>query len=210
VSAQNNSINVYPWNPDSDNDNQIGVDDLQSFLTVYGNSFGLPPEPCDYEASSLEELVFGVYSGELVLDSIFIEYELESVSTYYEVGCPDPITDSLVFADAGFLYPGGNSCNWGQDETFFATSGIGLHLSFNTDISEGKYRILFTNNKINYLGFVEDGFFPYCSCYYTSEEQLPWPESWSLTENGISFPYGSCWSYANYIHILPYWHYADE
>ena len=58
--AQNNSIHVYPWNPDSDNDNQIGVEDLQSFLTVYGNSFGLPPEPCTYDGTPLEDFFIGL------------------------------------------------------------------------------------------------------------------------------------------------------
>ena len=61
--AQNNSIHVYPWNPDSDQDNHIGVEDLQSFLTVYGNDFGLPPEPCTYDGTSIEDFFIGISSG---------------------------------------------------------------------------------------------------------------------------------------------------
>ena len=32
--AQGTSIHEYPWNPDSNNDNLIGVDDLLDFLSI--------------------------------------------------------------------------------------------------------------------------------------------------------------------------------
>ena len=33
----------------------IGVDDLLDFLPVFGDEFGNPPEPCDYDGTPLEE-----------------------------------------------------------------------------------------------------------------------------------------------------------
>ena len=103
VSAQNNSINVYPWNPDSDNDNQIGVDDLQSFLTVYGNSFGLPPEPCTYDGTELEEWIGNWINGDIIVDSIYVEYEVEDISSFFIAGCPDQVSDTLILSGAYLL-----------------------------------------------------------------------------------------------------------
>ena len=60
--AQGTTIHEYPWNPDSNNDNLIGVDDLLDFLPVFGDEFGLPPEPCTYDGSDFEDLMFRIYN----------------------------------------------------------------------------------------------------------------------------------------------------
>ena len=101
--AQGTTIHEYPWNPDSNNDNLIGINDLLDFLPVFGDEFGNPPEPCDYDGTPLEDLVIGIADGSIVLDSMFIEYELEDVSTYYILGCPDPVTDTLIFSNSVML-----------------------------------------------------------------------------------------------------------
>ena len=79
--AQGTTIHEYPWNPDSNNDNIIGVDDLLDFLPVFGGEFGNPPEPCDYDGTPLEDLMAGITDGDIIFDSIFLEYQLEEVST---------------------------------------------------------------------------------------------------------------------------------
>ena len=39
---------------------------------------------------------------------------------------------------------------------------------------------------------------------------LPFPIEWQYDEDGISLPWTNGWAlHANYIHILPYWHYAE-
>ena len=73
--AQGTTIHEYPWNPDRNNDNLIGVDDLLDFLPVFGDEFGNPPEPCDYDGTPLEELWHG-FGWDIILDSMFIEYEV--------------------------------------------------------------------------------------------------------------------------------------
>ena len=98
--AQGTSIYEYPWNPDSNNDTYIGSEDLMGLLSTYGTQFGLPPEPCDYDGTALEDLLFGVADGSIVLDSIFIEFELEDVSSYYLTGCPDAITDTVLWSNS--------------------------------------------------------------------------------------------------------------
>ena len=85
--AQGTTIHEYPWNPDSNNDNLIGVDDLLDFLPVFGDEFGNPPEPCDYDGTPLEELMAGIMYGDIVLIH-FIEYELEDVSSLFHTWLP--------------------------------------------------------------------------------------------------------------------------
>ena len=101
--AQGTTIHEYPWNPDWNNDNFVGSSDLTGFLSAFGSEFGNPPEPCDYDGTPLEDLVIGIADGSIILDSIYMEYELEDVSTYYVLGCPDPITDTLVFSNSMLL-----------------------------------------------------------------------------------------------------------
>ena len=81
--AQGTTIYEYPWNPDFNNDTYIGSDDLMGLLSTYGTQFGLPPEPCDYDGTDLENLIGHIFAGEVVIDSIFIEYEVEDVSNYF-------------------------------------------------------------------------------------------------------------------------------
>ena len=155
--AQGTTIHEYPWNPDSNNDNQIGVDDLMGLLSTYGTEFGNPPEPCDYDGTPLEELLAGITNGDIILDSIFIEYELEDVSTYYPVGCPDSVTDTLIFAESALL------TNFSDEGSYWRIYGCAAdychQLYFYTTPSEGLYRFSFSNDAINQLGFVGDGFF---------------------------------------------------
>jgi hypothetical protein len=221
VSAQNNSINVYPWNPDSDNDNQIGVDDLQSFLTVYGNDFGLPPEPCTYDGTELEDLLTGILTGTIILDSLFFEFELEQTLTYYVIGCPDPVTETATYVSSAMLDDYLSEQDYWYIEGSNPSSG-GLGFQFEYQPIDGKYKFrlycwdLFGNN------LSSDGFFGGGGGSLSSHETLPLPDWWYLDENGIhlvdeeGIHISDVWEtydwpyYANYMHILPYWHYADE
>jgi len=58
--AQGTTIHEYPWNPDFNNDTYVGSEDLMGLLSTYGTQFGLPPEPCDYDGTPLEELLSGL------------------------------------------------------------------------------------------------------------------------------------------------------
>jgi hypothetical protein len=220
VSAQNNSINVYPWNPDSDNDNQIGVDDLQSFLTVYGNDFGLPPEPCTYDGTELEDLLTGILSGTIILDSLFWEYELEQTLTYYIIGCPDPVTETAIFSASYMLNVVQIGTNYWQARD--NTNSHTIMFEYTPYIGRYAFRISDWDQPQNTLFL--DGFFGGTNggqCM-TSQETLPLPDWWYLDDNGLHLVdeegvhVADTWEtydwlyYANYLHILPYWHYADE
>ena len=212
--AQGTTIHEYPWNPDSNNDNLIGVDDLLDFLPVFGDEFGNPPEPCDYDGSSLEELLFGAVDGSIVIDSIFIEFELEDIHSYYLTGCPNLITDTLIFANSFMT------------NTAYVSPNNALHSSTTDDYGNngafdfywwnqtGTYWIVIDSFSLVQLGFISDGFFGgNSSGSNTNQVALPFPSDWYLDANGIHFDetwQTSDWAYyANYLHILPYWHYAE-
>ena len=208
--SQNNSIHVYPWNPDANQDNSIGMGDMLSFLSVFGEEFGLPPEPCDYDGTPLEDLAIGVAEGTIVLDSVFVEYEIEDSSTYYVLGCPDPITEIVVYQNATML---GDIYSLSYNTFWMIRDNNGHEFIFYWETSTGEYRFRLTA-PIN--SFTEDGFFggSEYGIANTNWQQIPFSDDWFLDEEGIHIESG--WDegdwvyYANYLHILPYWHYANE
>ena len=212
LTAQNNFIQEYPWNPDSDNDDFIGVGDLTGFLSVFGQEYGTPPEPCTYDGTPLEDLFLQAISGEVIIDSVFVEFEIQDSQTYYVPGCPDPITDTLVLVNNVMLTQSGAHCNaaeaaWGMRGTDAYGSAFSFQLQFY--YGQGTYRFILHQPYLNDIG---DGFFPGGGCAQSDISALPWPEDWYFDESGIqlenAFLYG--WpSQANYLHILPYWHYAE-
>ena len=156
--SQNNAIHVYPWNPDANHNNNIGAEDLLPFLSVFGEEFGLPPEPCTYDGTEFEDLMFGIFDGSIVLDSIFMEYELEDITTYYPVGCPDQVTDTLIFNHnvmlTNFL---GQSSQWGINA--YDNYGANTLFNFFINSTSGLYWIQLNNIVLANLGFINDGFF---------------------------------------------------
>jgi hypothetical protein len=79
--------------------------------------------------------------------------------------------------------------------------------------STGQYEIKLHSAAIMNLGFVADGFYGYSWWATSSLVEIPFPEDWYLDEEGIHIESGwgaEDWPYyANYLHILPYWHYAE-
>ena len=74
--------------------------------------------------------------GSIIVDSIFIEYELEDVSTYYLLGCPDPVTDTVIVANSFmFQYFEIDPTDWYG----FATNGGGdyMDIYFSANILMG-------------------------------------------------------------------------
>lgn len=209
VSAQN-SIHEYPWNPDWDNDNVIATSDLTGFLSVFGTELGNPPSSCDYDGTPLEDWIQGIFDGVIVLDSMFVECQLFDVVDYYDFGCPDPISDTLLFHNYGmltefFAFSGG----WIIEGPDAYSGTLGFKILF--DSSTGNYELRMEQNYLQQAGYQYDGFF---GGDVDGRLSFTWPvpSDWSIDENGIhisgwqsnDWPY-----YANYLHILPYWHYAE-
>ena len=210
VVAQGSTIHEYPWNPDYDNDNNVGVIDLTGFLSVFDSEFGMPPPPCTYDGSPLEEFVGGSFSGDIVVDSIFVELELVDQASFYVPGCPDPITDTIVFSNTAML--DNTTPNY-----FSGIDAYGQQFSITIifDAQQGKYRWNLSQSSIS--SYVSDGFFGDWSWASTHLRSIPFPAGWFLDEDGIhllsdwGFNNSDSWvNYANYLHILPYWHYAED
>jgi hypothetical protein len=201
--AQGTTIYEYPWNPDSNNDNLIGVDDLLDFLPVFGDEFGNPPEPCDYDGTPLEEFLFNSLEGTVIIDSIFVQFEIENSFEYYVIGCPDPVADTVIYSDAVTLGPMYilNTTN----STYFGLNGSPFVFRVYA-YSNGNYSVVLTNNYVQ-ANFDNNVF---GSSQAITGSALPFPENWLFDDSGLHFDDWSGWlSYANYIHILPYWHYAE-
>ena len=211
--AQGTTIHEYPWNPDWNNDNYIGSQDLTGFLSAFGSEFGNPPEPCTYDGTPLEDWWSNALAGEIIVDSIFFELFLIDSSLVYYPGCPDPVMDTVNFAFTRMITPSIGTSHFGHSS--INCSGGGLHWQFEFDATSGIYRIRTLFPLLNQLGFYSDGFFGCCHNFWQSSEghSLPFPSDWILDEDGIHINSGwgsSSWpSFAEYLHILPYWHYAE-
>ena len=210
--AQGTTIHEYPWNPDFNNDTYVGSEDLMGLLSTYGTQFGLPPEPCDYDGTPLEELFTSILTGAIVLDSIFIEYQIEDVASYFLAGCPDPISDTIALSNSALLV------NITPTSNFFFANGMdsfGHEANFDFVFSPqiGTYTIHLASSTIAYQGFATDGFFGGSYVASNGSVTLPFPSDWYIDEEGIHIESGwdeGDWPYyANYLHILPYWHYAE-
>ena len=220
VSAQGNSIHTYPWNPDSNNDQFVGLTDFTDFLSTYGSQYGNSPEPCDYDGTQLEEWCVSVANGEIVLDSVFIEYQLENTFSYFIPGCPEMVTDTIAFSNYAMTYSPGSFSSSNFPTTLLASSGddafgqnLTLALLFNQ--SNNRYIWYLSSYSILEQYGYDNVFGGWQVSTNIQGVELPWPDgdnAWSLDENGIQLAgwYGDAWpDYANYLHILPYWHYAE-
>ena|GEM_PF-904245 len=212
--AQGTTIQEYPWNPDWNNDNYIGSSDLTGFLAAFGSEFGNPPEPCDYDGTGTEELIIASiyeegYNG-LVMDSIFVEYTFQNTDTYFLPGCPDPVTDTILYSNAVMMNtwthgnaPGG----FGPNSSIligYPSYGPGhVRFAFVFDIYSGTYNVWFEENILNSLGYSQA--FP--GNPIQVETTIPFNDQIVLDENGLIFCCPQ--AYVIEITVIPYWHYAE-
>ena len=90
---------VWPYNPDVDANGYYGSNDLLGFLPLYSTQAQNAPEPCDYDGTEWEELYFGLLDGSIILDSAYFSFTATDVSTYFQAGCPNPVTDTVTVSD---------------------------------------------------------------------------------------------------------------
>ena len=92
--AQGTTIHEYPWNPDWNNDNFVGSEILLAFFLPLEVSLGIRLSLVIMMGRRWRSCYWN-QRWNIILDSIFVEFELEDVSHYFVSGCPDPITDTL-------------------------------------------------------------------------------------------------------------------
>ena len=206
--AQGSAQQVFPWNPDANYDNTVGASDILATLAVYGNQINSTPPGCTYEGTTIEQVLLGPVTGEVVIDSMYVAFSFESTSTYYLFGCPEPITDTLIFGTSAML------TNFNSTSTFWEIDGMdphGAQISFKIwgDALNNAYGNDIQIFALESLGFVGDGFFGsryggFC------DASLPFPSDWSISESGLN--YEMCFGFADQLtgyQIIPYWHFAE-
>jgi len=203
-----------PYNPDADDDSYIGASDILGLLPLYGQQFGIDSSlTCDYDGTPIEEFWANVYNGDIIIDSMLVQYHATDSALVYMAGCPDPVWETVSY------------------ERAWTTSGPNFQYQF--------HRIIWAaeNDKSFYLFYYEEyGNFVFrIHDHEVTEAQLeavlgsqssnaqvneiccddnwfiPFPtESASFDESGIHFEHWDGFlSNATYVNIIPYWHYAE-
>lgn len=107
-----------PWNPDANDDSYIGATDMLSTLAVYGQQFGIDSSlTCDYDGTPIEEFFGNVWNGDIIIDSMLVQYHTIDSAQVYIAGCPDPIWETVSYERAwmtsSFFSSGsGNYMRW--------------------------------------------------------------------------------------------------
>lgn len=201
------SAQQMPYNPDANGDDFVGVDDVLGVLGVYDTALMQPDLSCDYEGTDLEQLFAGIVNGDLVLDSLYVEYYYaDSVQTYVPP-CPDPIFVETVLARSYTLV---NFNFWSTTNGTEATSSTS-YLNFLRS-----FTLNFTPNTGDFQLYLQDyeigAITPFGAYSYatdlTGDFGVPFPEQWELNEDGIQITwYATSWA-ANCqsLRVIPFWH----
>jgi hypothetical protein len=207
-----NAVGQMPYNPDSNGDYSIGSPDLLSFLGVFDTMLVDSSLTCDYEGTALEELISGIFSQTLILDSVYVEYLLIDSSLVYMPGCPEPVLTETVLERSymfvnGELYSGSS---WSSNVGLF-NMGRNMYFTFNED--DGTYQIYIYDSEIDALTPISGYTYwnsaaPDCC---EGDVPLPFPASWTLDEDGIQVDWGlGSWGFlCEYLRLIPYWHESE-
>lgn len=199
-----------PYNPDSNGDDFVGVDDVLGVLGVYNTALIDSSLTCDYEGTELENLLAGLFSEELVLDSVYVEYLLVDSQEIFQPGCPDPVLIETVL-DRSYMftniqiqpYPTSTDISGG-----ISLFGFTRGFEFNFNAENGRYTVSVYDNEVGQ--FTQNN---YSSFTYST---IPFPSDFLLDENGIQ---SEGWTYytgpQNFVQacsefrLIPFWHEAE-
>lgn len=221
------------YDPDSNGDDLIGAEDLVSLLGVYNTSLAVDTAlECDFDGTAEDEWLFGIFSDDVVIDSVVIQYIISDSATYFEPGCP---VEQVYYLDVEMEYTAYPQLDT-QTETFqrvityyntpWGTDSWGL-LNFFFDGDMGRAYFQWTDDNLiklknNGAPYGAEFNFPTVSGALWACTNAPsYYQTFSLTEEGIvggteclGTAYTSSmnpWNsdHYTYFRILPYWHYAE-
>ena len=217
------------YDPDSNGDDLIGAEDLVSLLSVYNTSLSVDTAlECDFDGTVEDEWLFGVLNGEVIIDSIVVQYSISDSTTYFEPGCP---VEQVYYLDVEveyalfFAYDNGGSIAFTSDyiPNWGVSYGATFSFWFNSENGQGAC-YWFDQNlfqlRYNVPPYDSEFHFPIqTSAMYSCENSDLSTPTFQLGENGLvggvtcsgsEFswdPFNS--PFYNYFRILPYWHYAE-
>ena len=203
-----------PYNPDANGDDFVGVGDVLGVLGVYDTALIQPDLTCDYDGTDLENLLAGLFNGELVLDSMYVEYLFVDTQIVYTPGCPDPVLMETVL-NRSYMYS--NITTNLNTNVFRISSNLYPFLGFNR-MFELSYQILNGTFEVMIRDFEVDEFMGYhFQCQF--QHTIPFPETTFLDEDGIQAQswsttsgaiYNSPWTMgAQNFRLIPFWHEAE-
>ena len=206
--------NTMPYNPDADDDSYIGATDLLGLLPLFGQQFGIDSSlTCDYDGTPIEEFWGNVWNGDIIIDSMLVQYHTIDSAEVYIAGCPDPMWETVIYERAwttdGFLSQSNGRMVW-------ATSLIGHGREFILDYSasNGWFEFTLWDFEVGSTGLDEvlgSQVSHAINDNNYNNWQIPFPvNAASMDESGIHFNQWSGFlSGATFVNILPYWHYAE-
>ena len=205
-----------PFNPDYDGDNVVATTDFLAVLPLFGSTMVNTSLICDYQGTEFEQFVAGLFDQSLVLDSIYIEYLLIDTVTTFLPGCPDPVELETILDRSHML----TDISFGQfpDHTSWHANSnyLGYYRAFSFRFypQDGEYRLHIQDSEIGTLTSYDQ------SCYWnglgpanccSSYSSLPFPENWTINEDGIQVDwYINRWAHnCEHFRLIPFWHEAE-
>ena len=201
-----------PYNPDANDDGYIGSPDLLSFLPLFGSQVGIDSSlTCDYNGTPIEEFLGNVWNGDIIIDSILLQYHTIDSAEVYIAGCPDPVWESVSYERAHMAANFAESPTWMQ----WSTNGNSNSFLLQFNSTSGSFFFQIKDDEV-YSTQLTDVLGSHYSNPLIEENgsehwSIPFPtDASSMGENGIHFEYmGGFLSGATYGNIIPFWHYAE-
>ena len=198
-----------PYNPDANGDDFVGVDDVLGVLGVYDTALMQPDLMCDYEGTDLELLLSGFMTGEIILDSIYVEYFFSDTAWIYSPPCPDPIPVETVL-ERSYMFTSFDIYSLGvirgQKELFSYDREFWMTYNDNT----GGFTLYIQDQEVADLSnFGARSYLAYPD--WSSNFFIPFPEEWQLDEDGVEAAWRSSeWvSHCQSFRLIPFWHEAE-
>ena len=201
------SAQEMPYNPDSNGDDFVGVDDVLGVLGLYDTALMQPDLQCDYQGTDLEAFFGGIFNQEIVLDSIYVEYlYADSVETFI-AGCPDPVVIETVLERSFVLTDISSNFNTSQPLVYGYLNYLGYprRLNFFFNSNDGTYFVEYLDNEVSFLTTYS---YSWWEGFYVT---MPFDESWQLTEDGIEVAWqeNAFLTQCQSLRIIPFWHEAE-
>ena len=218
------------YDPDSNGDDLIGAEDLMTFLGVYNTSLAVDTTlECEFDGTTEDEWLFGIFSGEVILDSMVVQFSISDSATYFEPGCPTQkvsyLNVEMEYVLPNFEFLSTTTARFRSNYTNPWESNQTAEVTFVFEASNGRAFWYWQDNVLNDLKITAPfntsyNFLAQTQAMYSCVNAPSSAQTFLLNEDGVSagitcngtdfccgvFAYQGGY---NYFRLLPYWHYAE-